>query len=72
MKMAYDNDDGSPRGAFTIDGFCTRFNQGRTRVYAMIKSGELRAVKAGGKTLILHEDADKWVRNLPELHARAS
>jgi hypothetical protein len=54
-----------PRGAFSIEGFCQHFDQGRTNVYAQIKAGTLRAVKAGGRTLILYEDAEAWTRSLP-------
>lgn len=59
----------SDQGAMTVNEFCQRYRIGRTKVYAEIGSGRLRAVKLGAKTLILRADADRWARSLPELKA---
>ena len=55
------------RGAYSLAAFCRSFHVGLTFTYQNIKDGKLRAVKAGSKTLILHRDAEAWVRSLPEM-----
>jgi excisionase family DNA binding protein len=62
--------DNIPQGAFTIRGFCDAYNICRTSVYALIKAGELRAVKTGGRTLIRKIDALAWENSLPALSTR--
>jgi excisionase family DNA binding protein len=62
------NDD----GAFTISGFCTWASVGRTLVYELIKDGQLKAIKLGGKTLISKSDARAWLASLPAISPRTS
>lgn len=57
----------SAKRARTVKEFCADYGVGRTLTYAEIKSGRLRAVKAGNRTLILHSDSEDWARSLPEL-----
>lgn len=38
---------------------------GRSKIYENIASGDLRAVKLGKRTLILSEDLDAFLKNLP-------
>jgi hypothetical protein len=38
---------------------------GRSKLYALFKSGDLRPRKAGKRTLILMEDLERFLRSLP-------
>jgi excisionase family DNA binding protein len=46
--------------AFQI--FCWRYGISRSTAYKLAKEGRLRFVKIGGRSLILHEDAEALVR----------
>lgn len=54
----------NPTAAYTISDFIKAFRIGRTKVYAEISSGRLKAKKAGKRTLILAADADQWAATL--------
>lgn len=47
-------------------------NVGRTVIYQEIRSGALRAVKRGKRTLILDEDLRQWVHSWPQLEPAKS
>ena len=57
--------------AHTVPEACTKSRSGRTELYRAIAAGELRAVKRGRRTLILADDLEAWVRNLPAMVAPA-
>jgi excisionase family DNA binding protein len=57
----------NPTLAFSIREFCARYAIGRTKAYAEISSGRLRAVKVGRRTLIIEADAQIWLTTLPAL-----
>jgi excisionase family DNA binding protein len=52
------------RRAYRIPDFCWRYVS-RSSVYKLAKEGRLRLVKVGGRSLILHEDAEALLR-VPE------
>ena len=52
-------------GAITVNGFCNRYNIGRTTFYAEVKAGRIRPVKVGRKTLIPEPEAARWLASLP-------
>jgi excisionase family DNA binding protein len=58
--------------AYTILGSCAASGLSRSAIYLLIKQGELRAVKYGRRTMILHKDLQKLLEKLPALEARSA
>ena len=53
--------------ALTINEFCDRYGICRETAYQQIRTGKLRAVKLGRRTVLLAPDVDAWAASLPEL-----
>jgi excisionase family DNA binding protein len=53
----------------TVDEFCEKFSVCRATAYGLIRSGKLRAVKLGRKTLL--PDLEAFVASLPNFQFRA-
>jgi hypothetical protein len=51
--------------AHSVSEACSIARAGRTSLYEAIRTGALRAVKRGRRTLILDDDHRRWVQSLP-------
>jgi len=54
---------------YSLATFCAAYSIGRSFAYEQIKTGKLKAQKAGDRVLIPREDAEAWRRSLPPARA---
>lgn len=50
--------------SLSIEEACSATGLGRTKIYQLIKSGELKAHKIGKRTVILKDDLEEFLNNL--------
>ncbi len=50
--------------SFSIDEACAATGLGRTKIYQLLNSGEIRAHKIGKRTIILKDDLDAFLNSL--------
>ena len=58
--------------AHSVSEACSITQTGRTSLYEAIRSGALRAVKRGRRTIILADDLRRWVETLPPVAAKSN
>lgn len=52
-------------GAFSIEQLCQWSSVGRSTIYEEIREGRLQIRKVGRRTIVLREDAERWLSSLP-------
>lgn len=55
----------TPPALMTVEEFRSWSRMGRTRIYELLGSGELKAIKIGRRTLIPSEAAQAWLEAQP-------
>ena len=61
----------NPPLAYTIAEACSVARAGRTALYEAIRSGALRAVKRGRRTIVLADDLRRYLESLPAVEPKA-
>jgi excisionase family DNA binding protein len=49
---------------FSINQACSHIGLGRTKIYQLIKTGNLKARKIGARTIILESDLNDFLKSL--------
>jgi hypothetical protein len=57
----------STRRAYRLLEFCTVYGVSRDRAYADIRNGDLIARKVGKNTIVLADDAERYIASFPRL-----
>jgi hypothetical protein len=55
--------------AYTRLEFCDAHGIGQTKFYEEVKEGRLKVRKVGRKSIVLRDDAEDWLQQLPTLSA---
>ncbi len=58
------------RMAYSVKEACKNLSIGRSTLYRAIKSGQLRSIRIGARTVIRAEELESWVSNGPHRDAR--
>jgi excisionase family DNA binding protein len=51
---------------YSLEDAWTTLGVGRSTLYELIAAGDIKAVKVGRRTLIRHDELERYVQDLPE------
>lgn len=54
-----------PPMAYSVSDVLKMVGIGRTKFYALVKSGEIKTRKVGNRTIVLAADLETWLATLP-------
>jgi excisionase family DNA binding protein len=60
------------RPIYSINEFAATYGLGRSTVYRLLRSGDLKARKIGKRTVIAAEDAESWLGRLQAYKPKAA
>ena len=60
------------RTLYAVPETCQRLSIGRSTLYELIADGQITAVKIGRRTLIPHEELERYVASLPGMSGKAA
>jgi excisionase family DNA binding protein len=63
-------DDDQLKLLITIAGLCSATGISRSKVYELIASGDLQAIKVGRLTRLRRADVETWLAGLPKIAAK--
>jgi excisionase family DNA binding protein len=61
----------SDKAVYSIPEFAAAHGLGRSTVYRLLRSGDLKARKIGKRTVIAAADAESWLRRLDAYKPKA-
>jgi excisionase family DNA binding protein len=64
--MGTPNDFGLYRAAYSVAGLAEVTSLRRTKIFQLVKAGELKATKCGRRTLFLATDVAEFLSRLPQ------
>lgn len=66
MKIVLSSTHSSDRLAFRIDEACARLGIGRTSLYELVKTGQIKLIKIAGRSLVPASELERLIqRQLP-------
>ncbi len=64
--------DNEIKRALSIKEFCSQYSVSPAKFYLMLGAGEIKAKKIGTRTIVPHEEAERWMAGLPSFSPRAA
>jgi excisionase family DNA binding protein len=62
----------SDKAVYSVPEFAATYGLGRSTVYRLLRSGDLKARKIGKRTVITAEDAESWLCRLQAYKPKAA
>jgi excisionase family DNA binding protein len=56
----------SEKRAYQIEEFCEAYGVGKSKFHEEVAAGRLKVVRIGRRVLVTADDADAWLKSLPD------